>query len=50
MAKATIRKRTKQRTPGALKGKIRLGKASCRPLTKRELALWEKAPLFPSEK
>jgi prevent-host-death family protein len=45
-----IRKGTGRRTPGALKGKIRFGRGWNRPLTKRELSLWEKSPLFPGEK
>jgi prevent-host-death family protein len=45
-----IRKGTGRRTPGALKGKIRFARGWNRPLTGKELASWEKAPLFPSEK
>ena len=45
-----IRKGTGRRTPGALKGKIRFGRGWNRALTAKELASWEKSPLFPSEK
>lgn len=45
-----LRKGAGRRMPGALKGRIRFGRGWNRPLTKRELALWEKSPLFPGEK
>ena len=45
-----IRKGAGRRKPGALKGKIRFGRGWNRPLNERELALWEKSPLFPGAK
>src|SRR3989304_5558127 len=43
-----IRKQAGKRKPGALKGKIKFGRGWDRPLTKREIAAWEAAPLFPA--
>lgn len=45
-----IRKGVGRRIPGALKGKLRFGRGWKQPLTEKELASWEKSPLFPSGK
>jgi len=39
-----------RRKPGALKGRIAFGRGWGRALSKREIALWEKSPLFPGGK
>jgi prevent-host-death family protein len=45
-----IRKHAGKRKPGALKGRIKFGRGWDRPLTKREIAAWVEAPLFPPPK
>jgi len=45
-----IDKALKPRTPGALKGRIRIGAAWDQPLSARELARWESQALFPPVK
>jgi prevent-host-death family protein len=40
---------TKQRQPGALKGKIWIADSFDTPMTEEELAEWYDAPLFPDE-
>ncbi len=42
-----IDKATKPRTPGALKGRIRIGAGWDQPLSAPELARWESQKLYP---